>query len=309
MRSLVLFACIALSASTPVPARQGRDGGQHTIAVHVDLVVFNVTVTDGKGRHVSGLTDRDFRLTEERRVQDITLFSAADVPVSVGLIVDASGSMREKQAAVASAALAVTTVSHAEDELFVVTFNEHATLGLPPSTPFTNDTAQVRSTLLGIRPAGMTALYDALVMGIEHVKTGTRDRKVLVVLSDGGDNASRYRLDDVIQLAQRSSATIYAVAIDADPDPDRNPGVLRKIAGTTGGRAYFPSSVQDLERVWRDIASAIRTQYTLGYYSNNAVRDGTFRRVQITASRHGAPSLRVTTRAGYRAPAGISAAR
>src|SRR5207237_5641542 len=127
-----------------------------------------------------------------------------------------------------------------QDEMFVVNFNEKVYFGLPSSIRFTNDVDQVRSALFPRPPEGLTALYDALSVGIEHLKTGTRDRKALVVLSDGGDNASRRRLDDVLELAQRSSATIYTIGIYDISDIDQNPGVLRKIAKLSGGRAYFP---------------------------------------------------------------------
>ena len=206
-------------------------------------------------------------------------------------------------------AIAFTAVTHAEDELFVVTFNEHAALGLPPSLPFTHDTVEIRSALLRTAPTGMTALYDALAMSLEHVKTGTRDRKALVVVSDGGDNASRSGLDDVILLAQRSSATIYTVGIYEDTDLDRNPAALKKIAATSGGRAYFPQSLRDLDGVCRDIAGRIHSQYTIGYYSSNARHDGTFRRVDITATRGGGQRLRVTARTGYRAPLDVAIPR
>jgi VWFA-related protein len=270
--------------------------------VDVDLVVFNVTVTDSKGRHVSGLRAGDFHIYEENRLQDIKLFSAEDVPASVGLIIDNSGSMRDRRADVAKAALAFASASNPEDEMFVVNFNEKVYLGLPPSIRFTNDLDQIRSALLQTAPAGLTAVYDALALGIEHLKGGTRDRKALVVLSDGGDNASRRGLDDVLQIAQRSSATIYTIGIYDDTDLDRNPRVLRKIAQLSGGRAYFPDSINDLEQVWRDIAGGIRSQYTIGYFSSNPNRDGMFRKVKITVSRNGGRDLRVTTRDGYLAP-------
>jgi Ca-activated chloride channel homolog len=140
------------------------------------------------------------------------------------------------------------------------------------------------------------------------LKTGARDRKALVVLSDGGDNASRRRLDDVLQMVQRSSAAIYTIGIYDDTDLDRNPSVLRKIAQVSGGRAYFPKSLRDLERVWRDIAGGIRSQYTIGYHPSNPNRDGMFRKVKITATGNGR-DLRVTTRDGYFAPADKSIAR
>ena len=271
------------------------------IAVDVDLVVFNVTVADGEGRHISGLRPTDFRILEENRLQDIKLFNAEDVPASVGLIIDNSGSMSNKRAKVAAAALAFAGASNTLDEIFVVNFNENVYFGLPPSIRFTNDLDQIRLALLRTAPAGLTALYDALAVGIEHLKTGKRERKVLVVLSDGGDNASSRRLDDVLQIARGSSATIYTIGIYDETDADRNPSVLRKIAGLSGGRAYFPDSLKDLEQVWRDIAGGIRSQYTIGYHSNNPKRDGRFRKVKITASRTGR-DLRVTTRDGYLAP-------
>ena len=264
-------------------------------------MVFNVTVTDSKGRHVSGLKASDFHIYEENRLQDIELFNAEDVPASVGLIIDNSGSMLNKRADVAKAALAFASASNSEDEMFVINFNERVYLGF---TAFDSDSptiwTQIRSALLRTSPAGMTALYDALALGIEHLKTGTRDRKALVVLSDGGDNASRRRLDDVLQIAQRSSATIYTIGIYDETDPDRNPRVLRKIAGLSGGRAYFPDSLNDLEQVWRDIAGGIRSQYTIGYHSSNPNRDGMFRKVRIDCEPQRRPGgLRVTTRDGY----------
>jgi Ca-activated chloride channel family protein len=129
-----------------------------------------------------------------------------------------------------------------------------------------------------------------------------------VVLSDGGDNASRHRLEDVVQMAQQSSATIYTIGIYDDTDLDRNPGALRKIADLSGGRAYFPESLSDLDHVWRDAAGAIRSLYTIGYYSSNHLRDGKFRRVEITAGRNSGKGLRVTTRDGYRGPVAKSTA-
>jgi Ca-activated chloride channel family protein len=303
VRSLILFAFISLSATTLVVAHQGRDEGQYTIAVDVDLVVFNVTVTDGKGRHVSGLKAGDFHIYEENHLQDIALFNAENVPASVGLVIDNSGSMGAKRAAIAKAALAFASASNSEDEMFVVNFNENVYLSLPAPIPFTNDIEQIRSALLRTPPVGLTALYDALALGIEHLKIGTRYRKALLVLSDGGDNASRRPLDEVLQIAQRSSATIYTICIYDESDRDRNPRVLRKIAGLSGGRAYFPGSLNDLEQVWRDIARAIRSQYTIGYHSSNPSREGGFRKVKITASRNGGQGLRVTTRDGYFAPA------
>ncbi|HEX4996636.1 MAG TPA: VWA domain-containing protein [Terriglobia bacterium] len=310
MRSLILMTLIGLSATalTPVrsPEQESRSEGPYAIAVDVRLVVFNVTVTDNKGRNVSGLKATDFHIREENRSEQITFFSAADAPATVGLVIDNSGSMRDKRADATNAALAFVRVGNSDNEMFVVTFNEKPYLGLPSSIAFTNDLDQIRSALVRSPPTGLTALYDALAVGIERLKAGARERKALVVLSDGEDNASRHTLNDVLQLALRSNATIYAIAIDDAADPDRNPRALRKIAESTGGRAYFPRDLKGLEQVWRDIAEGIRNQYTIGYYASNTSRDGMFRRIEIAVSRSG---LRVISRDGYYAPGATSTAR
>ena len=303
MRPLLASALIGLVAGTAlVSAQQGRDEPQLRVAVDVNLVVFNVTVTDRKGRPVAGLQRSDFQIDEEGRAQVVALFDATDVPASVGLIVDNSGSMADKRAEVIGAALAFVAASNPRDEMFVVNFNEHAYMGLP--VPFSSDARQIHAALLQRPPTGLTALYDALALGIEHLKAGTRDRKALVVLSDGGDNASRRSLDEVLLNARQSNATIYTIGIYDEVDRDKDPRTLRTIAGLSGGRAYFPRALEDLAGVWRDIAGGIRSQYTVAYHPTNQARDGAFRKVRITAGRNGRRDLRVTARDGYFAPGG-----
>jgi VWFA-related protein len=301
--ALVWFSSLSLALVKPrLPLHQGRDEDPFTIAVDADFVVFNVTVTDSKGRHVTGLKADDFQVREDNRLESIRLFNAEDGPASIGLIIDNSGSMRDKYADVARAALGLVSSSNTEDEIFIVTFNEKATFGLPPSIPFTSDLSQIHAALVRTPPNGRTALYDAIAMGIEHLKSGTRNQKALVVLSDGGDNASRRRLDDVLQMAQRSSATIFTIGIYDDTDLDRNPRVLRRIAQSSGGQAFFPESLRDMERIWHDVAVRIRSQYTIGYHSSNPNHDGKFRPVKITAGRSNNRNLTVSTRPGYSGP-------
>jgi VWFA-related protein len=216
--------------------------------------------------------------------------------------------MIDRRADVANAALAFIAASNPGDEFFVVNFNEDVSLGLPSSTAFTGDIVRLRGALL-TAPAGLTALYDALALGIEHVRRGTRDRKALVVLSDGADNASRRELDDVLLLARQSGATIYTIGAYDETNLDRNPRVLRRIADVSGGRAYFPRALTDLDQVWRDIAGGIRSQYTIGFHSSNPARDGRFRKVRIAAGRGAMRGLRVTTRDGYMAPSSESIPR
>ena len=302
MRSLILSLLISLS---PAAARvqQSPGGGQFAIAVDVDLVTFSVAVTDSRGRLVSGLKAADFRVYEEGKLQGIKLFTAEDAPASVGLIIDNSGSMDNKRAEVVAAALAFASTSNPADEMFLVNFNENVYLGLPPGPIFTSDTAALREALLRSAPVGMTALYDALIFGIDLLKTGVRDRKALVVFSDGGDNASHHTLNEVLRAARGLNATIYAVGIYDEADADKNRRVLREIAERNGGRAYFPESLRNISQIAREIAAGIRGQYTLGYSSSNTRRDGTFRKVKITARRSGGRELQVDTREGYVAPA------
>jgi VWFA-related protein len=310
VRSRLAFTLISLLAGVaPVPAQQGRGEGPLTFGADVELAVFNVAVTDARGRHVAGLTARDFRIEEDGRPQAIALFDAGDLPASVGLIVDSSGSMLDKRTEVVNAALSFVAASNPEDEMFVINFNEHAYAGLPAPMAFTQNAIVMRGALLRTPPAGYTALYDALTLGIEHLTAGTRARKALVVLSDGGDNASRRSLDDVLHEARRSSATIYTIGIYDETDFDRNPRVLRRIADVSGGRAYFPRALVDLDGVWRDVAGSLRSQYTVGYESTNANRDGRFRKVTIIATQNGRRTLRVAARDGYFGPGADSPRR
>jgi len=302
VRSLILLAILFASPAAAVPVAQGRDGERFTIAVDVELVEFNVTVTDRNGRPVSGLEADAFEVYEEDRPEVITLFRSGNVPASIGIVIDSSGSMGRKHADVVRAALAFAGASNPEDELFVLSFNEKAYFGLPPSIPFTNDLDRLRAALLRSAPSGMTALYDALAMGLDHLKRGSWDRTALVVLSDGGDNASRIALDEVLQRVRVSNASIYTIGIYDDGSSDRNPGVLRRIAQLGAGRVYFPTSTDDLLRVWNDISEEIRSQYTIGYTPTNPTHDGQFRRIRIAARAEGGRALQVRARDGYFAP-------
>src|SRR5438874_3659957 len=272
---------------------------QFTISVDVDLVVFNVTVLDGTRRPVPGLTADSFHIYEDGREQRIRIFQPEDTPATVGLVIDNSGSMSNKRRDVVTAALEFIGASQHDDEMFVVDFNRKAWLGLPDSMPFTNNLSELRATLLQTRTEGTTALYDALELSLNHLKEGTRQRKALVLLSDGGDNASVARLDDVLRMAQQSSATIYCIGIYDPFAKDKNPSVLRKIAKVTGGESYFPTSSADLREIWPRIAGAIRGQYTIAYISSSPSHDGFYRNVKITARDKRGKTLEVRTRPGY----------
>ncbi len=272
---------------------------QFTISVDVDLVVFNVTVLDNDGRPVPGLTGQNFRIYEDGRPEQIKIFQPEDTPASVGLVIDNSGSMTNKRNDVVAAAWSFVTASHPDDEMFIVNFNGKPALALPKSKRFTSDRALLQSTLSQIEARGTTALYDALELALGHLSEGRMQRKALVLLSDGGDNASYATLDEALMQAQQSSATIYCIGIYDVNQRDRNPGVLKRIANVTGGEAYFPKNPGDLREVWPRIAGAIRGQYTIGYLSSNAGKDQHFRKVRIVASDKRGKPLDVRTRPGY----------
>jgi len=272
---------------------------QYTLSVDVDLVVFNVTVLGDDRRPVTGLTAGNFRVYEDGREEKIKIFQPEDTPSTVGLIIDNSGSMTNKRNDVVNAAWAFVSASHPDDEMFIVNFNRRPWFALPPSLAFTSDRPQIHATLTQTRAEGTTALYDALALALNHLKNGIRQRKALVVLSDGGDNASVETLDAVLKMAQRSNATIYCIGIYDLLEKERNPGVLKKIAKATGGEAYFPSTPASLGTIWPRIAGAIRGQYTIGYVSSNLAPDGLFRKVKITASGKRGKMLEVRTRPGY----------
>jgi VWFA-related protein len=269
------------------------------ISVDVDLVVLHATVRDRKGGFASGLRKENFRVFENGVLQEVRVFQHEDVPVAVGLIVDNSGSMGRKRKDVTDAALAFVRSSNPQDQMFVVNFNERTSFGLPDTDLFSASSHELEHALNGVPANGKTALYDAIEAGIAHLKKATLDKKVLIVISDGGDNASHYTLSQVIQSAGRSDAIIYTVGLFDEYDSDRNPGVLNRIARATGGEAFLPDELSKVVPICERIAADIRNQYTIGYVPSNPKLDDTYRTITVTAAgRHGETFL-VRTRAGY----------
>src|SRR5579872_6252124 len=269
------------------------------ISVNVNLVVLHPTVTGHKGEFASDLREQDFEVYEDGLRQSIKLFRHEDIPVTVGLVVDHSSSMRPKLAEVIAAARAFVHISSPDDRMFVVNFNEKVTLGLWDGVGFTNSAAELERAIFRTPAAGMTALYDAIVEAQRRLETGSRDKKVLIVISDGGDNASGHTMADVLKVAERSSALVYTIGI-FDPDSeDKNLDVLRHLARATGGDAYFPVKLEEVVASCERIAHDIRHQYTLGYVSNNAVKPGVYRSIRVVARTPENGKLTVRTRAGY----------
>jgi VWFA-related protein len=267
--------------------------------VDVALVVLPATVSDRQGGFVSNLGERDFEVYEDGVPQRIQLFRNEDIPVTVGLVVDHSTSMVPKLAEVTAAAKAFVRSSNREDEMFVVNFNETVSLGLPETIRFTNSTAELGDAIERAPAKGMTALYDAIAKGLEELQAGSRDKKVLIVVSDGGDNASAHSLAQVMKLAGQSSAVIYTVGIFEEADPERNLGTLKRLAQATGGEAFLPDQLSEVAPICENIARDIRHQYTIGYVPTNLARDGAYRAIRVLASAKGHDKLSVRTRTGY----------
>jgi VWFA-related protein len=299
---LALTALPDVAQGQTFSSPQARQGDEYTVKVDVNMVVLSAIAQDRKNVLVSGLGKDDFQVYEDGLLQQIKLFSHEDIPVTVGLVIDNSGSMTPKRADVIAAALAFARSSNPKDQMFVVNFNEKVSFGLPDNTPFTDQTSQLEVALSRIAANGETALYDAIVAALEHLKQGTRDKKVLIVISDGGDNASQHKLADIMALAGQPDATIYTIGIFDEQDPDRNPGVLRQLARNTGGEAFLPESLKDVAPICERIAHDIRNQYTLAYVPTNKKRDGAYRVIQVKAIAPGRGRLSVRTRTGYFAP-------
>jgi Ca-activated chloride channel family protein len=273
--------------------------GHAQMRVDVNLVVLPATVRDHDRLQVSDLQERDFHVFEDHVLQRIRLFRHEDLAVTVGLVVDHSGSMGAKLAEVIAGARTFIRSSNTADQMFVVNFNENVTLGLSDAGQFTNGSDELERAILKTRAEGQTALYDAIVKALATLQAGRRDKKVLVVISDGADNASTNSLAQVLQLAERSSAVIYAVGVFSQDDPDANPKVLNRLAEATGGEAFFPEKLADVVTICERIAHDIRSQYTIGYVSSNAKRDGVYRAIRVAARAPDHGKLFVRTRPGY----------
>ena len=298
------------------PAQQKKDG-QYKINVNVNLVVLHATVVDKKGRRIDDLPQTDFRVLEDGVPQKVSVFSHADIPVTMGIDIDDSGSMRDKRAAVNEAALTFVKTSNPDDQVFVVNFNDEYYLDTPGN--FASNMGELKAALAKIDSRGGTALYDAVSASLDHLKLGNRDKKAILIVSDGEDNASRYSFPDLLKQAQQSNAVIYCIGLLGEEHPgglfkihgrgDKQAAkVLKELADASGGKAYFPRSLDEVEPICVSIARDIRNQYTIGYYPTNAKKDGTFRRVQIELTDHrDNRHYIVRAKPGYYAPKGEGA--
>ncbi len=271
-----------------------------TFSLDVKRVVLYATVREGKARFIGDLEKQHFTILEDGRPQEILSFSRDDVPVAVGLLVDNSGSMLNKKSEAVAAAKDFVAASNPGDEIFVLHFNENLRFGLPPDVPFSGDRNVLGAAMDGIELTGKTALYDAIHEGLEHLKDSKLTKKALVVISDGGDNVSRRKFNDVVREADLSGALFYALGIYDAMDGDADPATLRRLAQNTGGEAYFPGNIKEASALCETIARDLRSQYMLSYAPTpNASGAVTYHKIEVKVKDPKGRRLIVRTRTGY----------
>jgi VWFA-related protein len=294
---MVLVAAGYYQQAVPT-AGKGQETENYTIRTTSRLVLLDVSVKGRDGGFVSGLPQDSFKVYENGKLQQITQFADADIPVTVGILVDESGSMRPKRAEVIAAAVEFIKASNPQDEVFVINFNEKARHGLPDTVLFSDNINQLRAALWQGVPEGRTALYDAIEMALHQTDMGRRDKKTLLVISDGGDNISVHKLPDVMHDVLESLVTIYTIGIFDENDPEANPGVLKQLAQVSGGASYFPKTLDAVVPICRQIAKDVRTRYTVGYIPelNNGKPE---RQIKVVALSLDGQKLNVRTRTKY----------
>lgn len=295
---LILLSIFFFSPSLATQ-RSAPKEGQPKIAVKTVLVLLPVNVTDSRGAFVPGLKMNDFRVFENGQPQKLTVFDEQDTPVTVGLIVDHSRSMGAKLADVVAAVNSFVHSSNSQDEMFVVDFNDDVSVEIMGGKAFSNNPKDLREALTAVSARGRTALYDAVSEGLLHLQYGDLGKKALIIISDGGDNASHLKYSQVLKQARQSQSLIYAIGLLGSDDEEENPGLLRRLCKDTGGIAYFPHVGESVASASKAIAQDLREQYMLGYTPQNMNHPDAFRKVEVKITAPGHGRLRVRTRPGY----------
>ncbi len=305
--SLVMVYCLvcALGAAGQAPAqqpsRQTREPQEQSPAVKLgsNLVTIPVTVTDPYERLVTGLRKEHFEVYDDKVKQDVTFFAEEDSPISIGVVFDVSGSMKEKIQRARVALRKFVETSHPDDEFFLIAFNHITSL----VQDFTTSGDEILSRLSLVEPSGRTALYDAAYLGVEKVHQGSQVRKAIIVISDGLDNSSRYTYSQLRNLVKEAGVQIYGLGIfslNNRSDEAVGRSILEEITALTGGRAFFPDNSAELDDVITRIALELRHQYNVGFYPSNTARDGQWHKVRVRVNPpKGLPRLTVRTREGY----------
>lgn len=269
-------------------------------SVKSELVMLNVTVRDRHDRYLDGLQKDAFTVFDDGRAQSIRFFMNEDAPVTIGLLIDNSGSMQPNRGLVVTAAAAFAETSNPQDDIFALAFNEEVRAALATESPFTNDPAVLHEALQqAVTTRGRTALYDAIIRGLEYVEQGSHDRKVLVIVSDGSDNASSARFEEVLRRIHSSNVVVYAIGLVDPVEAEPTPKHLREFAEASGGELFHPKSVKQVHEVLQRIASEIRHTYVLAYEPPESSRAEGLRRLRVAVRAPNREKVKVRTRAGY----------
>jgi Ca-activated chloride channel homolog len=277
-----------------------------TVHIDVDLALVNVTVTDPYNRLVTGLEPDNFRVFENNVEQEIQYFSSEDVPISIGVIFDLSGSMANKVGKAKEAALQFFKTANPQDEFFLVSFNERAEV----TSTFTSNTEDLQSRILSASAKGRTALLDAIYLGLSEMRGARNGKRALLIISDGGDNSSRYNEKDIKRLVREADTQLYSIGIfdpfeyrTRTPEELNGPSLLTEVTELTGGRAFTVENINDLPDIATKIGEQLRNQYILGYRPSNKSHDARWRKIKIKLrAPKGLPPLSVYSKTGYYAP-------
>jgi Ca-activated chloride channel family protein len=286
------------------PGQPIKKGGN--LHIDVDLALVNVTVSDPYNRLVTGLETDNFRIFEDNIEQEIVNFSSEDVPISIGIILDHSGSMGNKLSKAKEAAIQFFKTANPEDEFFLVGFNERAEL----LSPFTNSVEDLQSRMFSASAKGSTALLDAIYLGLSQMRDAHYGKRALLIISDGGDNHSRYTEKDINRLVREANTEIYSVGIfdpigyrNRTPEELHGPTLLDELTELTGGRAFSVENPSDLPDIAEKISMELRNQYILGYHPSHKEHDARWRKIKIKLrAPRGLPPLTAHGKTGYYAP-------
>jgi VWFA-related protein len=298
LRRLVVPSVAAFAALIVLYSRAlAQDGGPAVFRSDTRLVVLHASVVDKSGKLVTNLPQQAFKVYENGAEQAIKVFKREDVPVSMGILIDDSGSMRDKRAKVAAASLALVKASNPQDEVFVVNFNDEAYL----DQPFTNDISKMEQALEKIDSRGGTAMRDAISMSIDYMKQkAKKDKKVILLVTDGNDTASSETLEKLVQKARQSEILVYGIGLLNEEEPreaKKAQRALRALTEASGGLAYYPKMLAEVDKIALQVAHEIRNQYIIAYSPNDQSLDGSFRQIKVTVNGPGRPTVR--TRNGY----------
>jgi Ca-activated chloride channel family protein len=299
MRLRLLAVVIAIAFVATSGAAPQAQSDRPSFTAESELVVLHVTVKDNQGRYVAGLPQESFSILEDGRPQTIPFFSSEDAPVTVGLLIDNSGSMYSSRELVLAAVTSFVEHSNPRDEVFALLFNETIRSALSPDMPFTSDLAVLRGALShAILPRGRTALYDAIDAGQDYLTRGQYERKALVVVSDGGDNASDTTFEQILNRTQASNVVIHGVGLVDPVEQESNPKRLKQLAQASGGVMFRPNNVRQVAEALERVALDIRSAYTLGYAPVDKAAHG-FHRIRVAVRAPNGRKVDVRTRAGY----------